>query len=507
MSPPSHPPTSHERPMSPPEMVALAMPPGQVAAAVTQLDGIVARQLAATGVPGLALAVVHDDALVYAKGFGVRKVGEEATVDTDTVFQLASLSKPLAATLIAAVVGDGKVAWDDPVMRHLPDFVLADPYVTQHLTIEDLFAHRSGLPDHAGDLLEDLGYDRAEVLHRLRHLPLQPFRAGYAYTNFGITAAAQAVANAAGSAWEDLARDRLYRPLGMNATSSRYADYAAAPNHAALHVETDAGWVPRYTRQPDAQSPAGGVSASVNDMARWLRLLLAQGVSDGRQLVDARALARSHAPHMPTGLPSSPAARASFYGLGMNVGVDQTGRVRLSHSGAFALGAGTNIVLSPAERLGIVALTNGQPIGLAEAINAEFMDLALVGHVTFDWLAGFGAMLRPMMAGAPSALSDSPPSSPAAARQDAAYVGSYANDYYGSAEVVAGADGLLLRLGPVPLEFPLRHWDGDTFALTPTGENATRISAVTFVGGAAGTASEVRVEWLDEIGLGTFARS
>jgi CubicO group peptidase (beta-lactamase class C family) len=150
-----------------------------------------------SGIPGMAIAVVHGGKTLYAKGFGVRDVRSPEKVDADTVFQLASLSKPIAATVVAHQVGIRDLTWDAPIVAHLPWFALSDPAVTGMLTVADLFAHRSGLPDHAGDLLEDLGYGRRAVLERLRFLPLAPFRTSYAYTNFGVTAAAEAVASPA----------------------------------------------------------------------------------------------------------------------------------------------------------------------------------------------------------------------------------------------------------------------------------------------------------------------
>jgi CubicO group peptidase (beta-lactamase class C family) len=155
-----------------------AAPADAVAMRLPALDRIVADTLRKTGVPGMAVAVVSHDRVVYLKGFGVRRAGETGLVDPDTVFPLASLSKPLATTVIAGLVGDGIVAFDDKVVRHEPDFALSDPWVTREITLRDLLCHRSGLPDHAGDLLEDIGYPRAEVLHRLRYFaPLAPFRA------------------------------------------------------------------------------------------------------------------------------------------------------------------------------------------------------------------------------------------------------------------------------------------------------------------------------------------
>ena len=183
----------------------------QIEQALPQLDELVRDGMARTGVPGVAIAIVHGDETVLLKGYGVREVGKDLAVDPDTVFPLASLSKPIASTVIATLVSDGIVKWDDPIVDHDPAFELMDPWVTRAVTLRDMFAHRSGLPDHAGDHLEDIGYSRDQVLYRLRYVELEgPFRASYAYTNFGLTEAAIAAAKAAGKSWEELSEERLY---------------------------------------------------------------------------------------------------------------------------------------------------------------------------------------------------------------------------------------------------------------------------------------------------------
>ena len=210
----------------------------QVEAAIPKLEQYVKDAMQRTGVPGIAVTVAFHDEVLYLKGFGVRKAGENQPVDADTVFQVASLSKPIASTIVAGVVGDKVVSWDDPIIKHDPGFQMDNPYVTSMVTLRDMFSHRSGLPDHGGDLLEDLGFDRATILYRLRYLPTDDnFRSVYAYTNFGLTEAAIAAAKATGKAWEDLADQRLYQRLGMKQTSSRFADYEAASNRALIHVE------------------------------------------------------------------------------------------------------------------------------------------------------------------------------------------------------------------------------------------------------------------------------
>ncbi|MEV6110043.1 serine hydrolase [Streptomyces sp. NPDC051940] len=490
-----------------------AQPPAQVNrddvdAAVGQLGGVVRDAMRRTGVPGVAVGVVYDDEVVYAKGFGVRKVGTEEKVGADTVFQLASVSKPIASTVVAAAVGDKTVGWDNPVVEYSPGFALKDPWVTSHVTLADLFSHRSGLPDHAGDLLEDLGYDQSYILNRLRYQPLAPFRAHYAYTNFGLTEAAVAVAKAAGTSWEKLSDEKLYEPLGMDSTSSAYADYEKAKNKAVLHVQDGDTWRAEFVRDADAQSPAGGAISTVHDMTKWMRLQLGNGEFEGRRLVDADALDETHLPHIVSEPPHAPAGRAGFYGLGWNVSYDDQGRLRLGHSGAFALGAATNVTLLPSEKLGIVVLTNGEPVGVPESIANTFLDTVQTGGPTVDWLTFIGPILKQAAEGERSPVDYSkPPASPAPAEADSAYTGTYANTYYGPMTVSAEKGELVMRLGPDRMRFALRHYDGDTFSYATTGENAVGLSGVTFTVGSDGRADKVVVENLDTTGLGTFTRN
>lgn len=491
----------------PPEYSAVPIPDGQVEAAVGAVDSIVAAMMAKTGVPGIAVAVVQGDDVLLAKGYGVLEAGRPEAVDADTVFQLASVSKSLSGTVVAHEVGAGRVAWETPVTTLLPWFALADPAATRMLTVGDLFAHRSGLPDHAGDLVEDLGYDRQAVLERLRVAPLAPFRATYAYTNFGLTAGAEAVAVAAGTDWATLSDRALFEPLGMARSSMRFADYMARENRARPHMRQGDGWAALEQRDPDPQAPAGGASSSVNDMARWLRLVLAGGSWEGAPLIDGAALLAATSPVSVSNPPPMAAARAGFYGYGFGVGETPAGRVMLSHSGAFELGAATVYQMLPSVGVGIVVLSNAQPIGAVEAIAFAFTDRVQFGRETRDWFETIQPIFVQMAAPTGAFAGQQPPADPAPARPLADYAGVYANDYYGPMEVTVEGDGLVARLGPKPVVFPLTHWSGDAFALTPRGENATAGSraAVRFAV-RDGAVATVTVDVWDEEGLGTFRR-
>jgi len=492
---------------TPPPQPPPLLTPAKVEAALSRLDGVVHETMTKTGVPGMALGVVYRDRVVHLRGFGVRRVGRPAVVDPDTVFQLASVSKPLASTVVAGAVGDKAVSWDDTVSTYDRGFALKSPWVSSHVTLADLFAHRSGLPDHAGDLLEDLHFDRSYILRHLRDEPLAPFRASYAYTNFGFTEGALAAARAEGTTWEDLSSRLLYRPLGMRSTSSRFADYEKASDKAVGHVRVGHLWRPRYVRDADAQAPAGGASSTVRDMSQWLRLQLANGRLGGKRVVDETALLQTHLPHIVSGPPRAPAGRTDFYGLGWNVSYDDHGRLMLSHSGAFSLGAATSVTLLPSEQLGIVILTNGAPVGAPEAVARTFLDIAQDGKPSVDWLGLFGKLFAGLEQEGRSPTDYSkPPAHPVPAGPQSAYIGAYENGYYGRLMVRAGSGGLVMRLGPRPSAFALGHYSGEVFSYRTQGENAVGLSGVTFVRQGRGPARSVTVENLDHTGLGTFTR-
>ena len=477
--------------------------------AVAAIEKKAEAEIAENAVAGMAIGVVFHDKLIYAKGFGVRDTATGEPIDPDTVFQIASLSKSVGSTVVAALVGEGKITWDSRISDLDPGFEMYSPFVTRELTIRDLYAHRSGLPDHAGDLLEDLGFSRGEILHRLRYQPpSSSFRAGYAYTNFGLTEGGIAAAKAYGLDWEVASEEKLYKPLGMTSTSSRYADFLARPNRARGHVLVDGKWVAKYQRDPDTESPAGGVSSSVNDLAKWIRLELANGKFEGKQVVAEAPLAETHLPQIMISA-STASGIPGFYGLGWNVGYSKEGTLRLSHSGAFSYGTGTNVNMSPSDQLGIVILTNSAPTGVAEAIGAEFLDLATTGTSTRDWLSLYKNAFAALMSEdieKNQAQYGTPPAAPLPAAANAAYVGTYTNDFFGDITVAEKDGGLVISQGPKPMIFAMTHFNRDTFTYITEGESAVGISGIAFTLGADGKATQVLVGNLDNNGLGTFQR-
>ena len=483
-------------------------------AAIDRLPDRIAELLDETGVPGLAISVVHGDEVVYADGFGVADMETDAPVDADTVFQLASVSKPVGATVISGLIGEGGLSWQTRVADHLPWFALDDPWVTSQLQIGDLYSHRSGLPDHAGDDLASFGVDRRTIQERLRALPRDGFRDHYAYTNLGIQTAADAVAAASGTDWATLSNEILYLPAGMERTTSSYDEYVALENHSVGHSPgPDGEWrVTPEQLNDDIATAAGGVASSVADLGRWVRLLLSGGTIDGERIVDGGALAEAMSaqiviPHAPE---LDPAVAASTYGRAFQLGVlTGTSHAFVSHSGAFSQGAGTIVAMVPALDIGVVVLTNGFPIGLAEAVSMEVIDWARTGGASQDWWALYRDAFRSMAADFDSRVAGDPPAQATAPAPADAYLGLYRSAYFGDAEVTASGDAISLTMRPTATTsqtWELEPWDGDTFRVVVDNVDASAgsVSAIDF-DRAAGT---VAFEFFDHSsgGAGTFTR-
>lgn len=490
----------------PDRYVGTGIPGGSIDDAVGELDDLAGDLMADSGIPGMAVAVVHGGKTVYAKGFGVRNArfpdDSGNRVNADTVFQVAGLSSALAATVVAHEVTEDVVDWDTPAGVYLPWFGLSEPYVSDHVSIGDLFAGRSGLPAGAGDQLQALGYDRRQVLSRLSQLPLSAFRDSYAETDFGVTAAAEAVAAAAGTPWEELSASVLYRPLGMDDTSSRYADYTRRPDRAISHVKDGDGYRPRYRGDHDPQSAAAGVSSSANDLARWLAMVLADGRYDGGAIASSDALLPAVTAQSVAVPAPSPDARTAFHGYGFDVSVTSSGRTRYGRSGGFAVGSSAAFAALPAADVGIVVLTNVAPAGVPETLVGQFLDLVQYGELREDW-AGHHRDARTDDDHPPGTLSDTkPPHNPATADPLGRYTGVYSNDYWGPATVTERKGTLLLSLGPNRRTVPLTHWGGDDFTF-PVDDGIVApgtLSMATF------TPDTLRLEYYDQNRLGMFLR-
>lgn len=486
---------------------ALAAPAEPVQNLLPRFDKIAQQLFGESGVPGMSVGIVADGKVVYLKGFGIRRTGLPDPVGPDTVFQLASCSKPVTSTAVAALVAKGKLAWSDRIQNSLPQFALADPWVSAHLSYADLLSHRSSLPEFSGDMLEDLGFSREEILQRLKQLPAgYDFRAGYAYSNFGFTTAAEAAACAAGTSYEDMMQQELFGPLGMNSTSARFTDFQNAPDHASSHHLAGNKATPTV-RMPQAQAPAGGISSTARDMTRWMQLHLDRGKLDGKSFIPEAALAETYQVHARTADNPANFSGSGFYGLGWVVTYDQKGRLRLGHSGAFELGIRSSVTLMPQENYGVVVLTNAYPTALPEALSASFGKLWDGQPADLEQARAIDRQVVAMMNGMLSgAYKPATPSTVHPALPLNTYAGHYDNPYYGNAEVRLDGKALTLHLGT--LDMQLQHLDRDVFVAHPPQKDFEDLGLfeLQFTLQGSGQIAGFKVQGLEKTAPSWFAR-
>lgn len=454
--------------------VALALLAAAPAAAQLPagLDSTVTRAMASFQVPGLAVTVVQDGRTLLTLGYGVRRTGEAAPVDAHTRFGIGSNTKGMTAALLASLVDEGRLRWDDRVIDHLPGFALADSAVTSRVTIRDLLAHRTGLGLGAGDLLvfPASTHARDEVLLRIARLPMRGgLRTGFRYNNMNYLAAGAVIEAVTGLAWEDNLRRRLFGPLGMTDASTSGADYDPAGNWAAPHTPLRDAPHPHWPAVFDNGGPAGSVNASAADLARWMMVLL-----DSGRLGEARLWSPAQAAELwtaqnpiragppPPELPAW-ATGTLAYGLGF-VLREYRGHRLVYHSGEVP-GYFSHLYLVPDRRIGVAVLANTESPA-SHAVAMTLVD-ALLGVEPSDWIAGMEAVV----ARADSA--DAQVEAEQAAARDSLrepalppqrLAGRYVDAWYGGVEVLMEGRGLVMRFAHTPaLTGDLTHWGGDTF--------------------------------------------
>jgi len=380
--------------------LALALFGSRVEAAepdATALAATVRESLAAWRVPGVAVAVVRPNRIVLLDGFGVRQEGTDPPVTPDTVFPLASCTKAFTTTLLAVLADEGKLSWDDPVRRHLPDFHLSDPLADRDVNLLDLVTHRTGLGSH--DLLwYRASWNMDEMVHRAGKLPLsRPFRTGFEYQSVMVTAAGLAAARAGGAPWDVLVRSRLTDPLEMKSVAFTTAAALRNPDHAVGHRRDAMGKiapVPWYVN-PEP-NPAGSVNASARDLSHWLMFQLGDGRWHDRRLVSTAGLEWTHTPVvvLPTGgevakLHAETTLMA--YAPGWVV-QDYRGHHLISHAGLID-GFRAHLTLLPKDGWGIAILANRHGTRLNLALSNKLVD-RLLGLPPRDWDGAIGEVVR-----------------------------------------------------------------------------------------------------------------
>jgi len=454
------------------------------------LSAYAARARQAFEVPGLAVAIVHDGHVILAQGYGMRRIGGSEPVTAHTRFQIASNSKAFTTASLAILTDEGRLSWDDPVVRHLPDFQMYDPYVTREMMVRDLLCHRCGLGLGAGDLLwwPKSDYTADDVYHRLRAIkPATSFRSGFAYDNVMYGVAGRLFPAVAGKSWAAFVRERIFQPLKLNDTVANITELdPEKDNVAAPHTKVNGKILafPAFEHGPD---PAGSICSSVSDMATWMNVQLSGGFMPGDtdpaggkpgkdlkrfRLFSAAAQREMWSPQTPL-----PGRSVSAYGLGWFLTPTETGNARqITHDGGLP-GMVSRVTLVPERHLGIVVLTNydGEKElgGGGEAMNAitEWVlrrYLAANGPDPIDTNQKGIARVKSETNGVVATLfagraRDSKPSLPLSR-----YAGAYEDPWYGGTTITLAPDGktLTLKFDHTPaLQGTLEHFQYDTFVV------------------------------------------
>jgi CubicO group peptidase (beta-lactamase class C family) len=466
-------------------------------ASAWSLESEVNRTMKAFDVPGIAIAVVKDGKVVAAQGFGVRKLGEAARVDGKTLFEIASNSKAFTASALAMLVDEGKLKWDDPVTRHLPDFQMYDAYVTHEMTVRDLLTHRSGLGLGAGDLLwwPTTNFSTDEIIHKLRYIaPSTSFRSSYAYDNLLYIVAGKIVAAKSGKTWGETIHERILAPLGMTGTTTSIAENAGNPDLANPHSKIDGKIAAVKTMPVPNAVGAVGINTNAEDIAKWMRVLLDGGRigldASGKEVrlfseKQARQLWTPQTP-MPIGEPTAAlaATKPNFnaYGLGFMLR-DYQGKKIAMHGGALQ-GFYSKVVLVPEAKLGIAILTNAESGGSLNALQYALLDHYLGVQNGPDWIKVVADVENENHAKELERLKNA--SAARAARSQsslplASYDGDYEDQWYGKATISHVGHKQVLTFARTPdLTGELEHFQHDTFIVHWKERNFNADAYVTF---------------------------
>jgi CubicO group peptidase (beta-lactamase class C family) len=456
-------------------------------------------------VPGIAVAVVKDGKVLLAKGYGVRKVGDPAPVDENTLFGIASNSKAFTAACLAMLVDEGKLKWDDPVINYYPEFQMYDPYVTREMTVRDLLTHRSGLGLGAGDLLyfPHSTYTSEEILKKLRYIkPNKSFRSGYDYDNILYLAAGQVIKNATGKSWSEVVKERIFAPLGMTASNTSTNQFRPTDNVAYPHSKVEGKLRPVAFSDLDNNAPAGAINSSVAEMSKWVIAQLNNGAIDGahrlfserqsREMWQAVTPIRVNDPPKPIA-----ATKPNFfaYGLGWFLS-DYRGKRLVWHTGGLS-GMVSRVTLVPEEHLGIIVLTNQETGAAFNSITYRLLDYFLNAPPT-DWIAAYGEVLKIQRGNAENVLqklqaarnANSKPSLPLEK-----YAGTYRDAWYGDVNLKMENGKLVMSFSHSPaLTGELEHYQYDTFIARWRDRSLDADAFVTFSLTPEGAIDEVKMK-------------
>ena len=448
-------------------------------------------------IPGMAVAIVRNDRVIFSEGFGEKKLGSGDPVNEHTLFGIASVTKAMTATAMGMLVDEGLLHWDDPVIKHLPWFELSDPWVTRHVTLRDLLRHSVGTGRLTGNRIEFMpNRSREEIIRFLRHQEFeQPFRSESVYSNIMYMVAGEVIAAASGMSWDDFMSERLLGPLGMNRSNTSITLFDPEDDNIAWpHQEINGAVVPIPRRNFDNVGASASVNSTVQELSRWMRFNLGEpGVLNGVRYVSRETMREIHHPQL-VGRMGSIYGPINTYALGWDV-TDYKGRRMLRHGGATD-GMNTNLVLLPNEEIGIVIVTNTFNRFMTALAN-HIMD-ELLGEEPTDWNGRIWSSWQAQVADARAAMEAVDAGRIEGTRttlNPEDYTGVYHHPLYDTAEVYLEEGKLRIRFWNDDTQvLELEHWHFDTFRAAWINP-AKREKFVYFTLGDDGTVELLNVTW------------
>lgn len=436
---------------------------------IRKLDAYYAKALKDWNIPGMSIAIVKDGKVVFAKGYGVKVAGKPDKPDENTLYAIASNSKAFTASIMAQLVQEGKVSWDDKVRQHLPYFELYDPWVSEETTVRDLLCHRVGLGTFAGDVIWYRSQLSAEdIVRRAKYIPkAYDYRAGYGYSNVMFITAGELIAKVTGKTWSQNVQERFFVPLGMTRTITTTQDLDKKGNYASPHGIFNEEHKPIAWEDWGEISAMGGIVSSVNDMAQWMLFNLGDGSWKGQALLSKEsrnALWTMNNAYFVDHTDADNSTHFRGYGLGWGL-ADYQGRLRVSHTGGYS-GMLSAVTLIPDEKLGVVVLTNGMRPLFAPLVN--YTVDAFLKAPEKDWSAEALASYKRQQSSdtriadrKKARIANTQPSLP---REK--FAGDYTCDLYGKISVREEGGKLKLQFEHSPdLNATLEHWHYDVWEI------------------------------------------
>jgi CubicO group peptidase (beta-lactamase class C family) len=340
------------------------------------LDNYIIRAMKAEQLPGLALCIVKNGRIVLMKGYGVCEQGSAEPVDENTLFMIGSNTKAFTATALSMLDYEKKLSLDDPVTKWLPGFTLDNKMAGEQAIIRDLLCHRLGFRTFQGDFMYwKSNLSREDVIKKMGQLKaVYPFRTRWGYCNAGFLTAGEIIPKATGKNWEDYIRENFFIPLGMNRSLALNRELPGALNKACAHDIVNGKVITVPYCMIDNLASAGTISSSVNDMSKWVMMLLNNGMYGETRVIPSEAIAETRFPNSILGNNGGMFDKTHFrlYGLGFDL-KDYAGKLIVSHTGAVT-GFLSSVTLVPEDTLGIVILTNSIRNSIFASLREEILD-------------------------------------------------------------------------------------------------------------------------------------